>query len=173
MDENENFDVDLRPCPWCGEMPNLIENVLRDGTLYFLECCNKDCHIRPSSQHCFRNKKQAVEIWNSWGQEKSLKTLPAMTNLMMHVTNIASEVVALLQKKNANYGNSVATPPTLTPYISPEEAIFIRLSDKIARLRTLKAGEPDKVGESIEDTIKDMIGYELLLLAIKRLNTSV
>jgi hypothetical protein len=63
-------------------------------------------------------------------------------------------IASLLARKNANYGNSV--------FEFGLTGIVIRLSDKINRLKTLIKGEPDKVCESVEDTLQDVAGYAIL-----------
>ncbi|MGJ8731387.1 nucleotide modification associated domain-containing protein [Listeria aquatica] len=79
-----------------------------------------------------------------------------MTNLEL----ITSEILETLKRKNENYGNSFDRQMNVYGIL----AATIRLDDKMSRLRALTKGEPDKVGESIEDTLKDMIGYCLLTL---------
>ena len=69
----------------------------------------------------------------------------------------------LLTAKHENYGGSAFQCPFLVPGLSPETAMMVRLSDKIARLRSLESGELDKVGESKLETLLDLAGYALLL----------
>ena len=73
----------------------------------------------------------------------------------------------LLKRKNADYGDSFSERPYLLPNITTNVSAYIRLSDKFHRLRTLlNIEEPDrKVDETIEDTLRDVAGYCLLLLA--------
>lgn len=74
--------------------------------------------------------------------------------------DITFEILDILDRKNKNYGNSFDRQMNEYGML----ASTIRLDDKMSRLRALTKGEPDKVGESIEDTLKDMIGYCLLTL---------
>ncbi len=72
---------------------------------------------------------------------------------------IIYQVQELLIRKNSDYGDS---------YFELREefgkvAFLIRLTDKVARLKTL-AKQQAQVEESEEDTIKDIIGYCLLEL---------
>ena len=73
----------------------------------------------------------------------------------------------LLKKKNADYGDSFSERPYLLPNLTTNTSAYIRLSDKFHRLRTLlNIEEPDrKVDETIEDTLRDVAGYCVLLLA--------
>ncbi len=45
-------------------------------------------------------------------------------------------------------------------------AILVRMSDKVARIAALNAGETDRVGESLADTVRDLAGYCVLWLAL-------
>lgn len=74
----------------------------------------------------------------------------------------------LLKRKNADYGDSFSEAPYLLPKLSTTSSAYVRLSDKFHRLRTLLAlTEQDRrvVEESIEDTLRDVAGYCILLLA--------
>ena len=77
----------------------------------------------------------------------------------------------LLKRKNADYGDSFFEPPYLLPKMFPQTAALVRLSDKFHRLRTLwnsvrvDRGERTRTEESLEDTIRDVAGYCVLLLA--------
>lgn len=80
-------------------------------------------------------------------------------------TSICAECSLLsdiLVSKNSNYGNSVYQDQ-LFSQVSQEEALWIRLGDKIRRLIALRNGEKDRVGESINDTLADVAGYAILL----------
>lgn len=74
------------------------------------------------------------------------------------------KLVALLLRKNADYGDSAMMPPMLCPHMEAGDAILCRLSDKIRRLENLLAGDPAKVAESIIDTMTDIPGYAILWL---------
>lgn len=74
--------------------------------------------------------------------------------------------VALMLRKNKDYGSSAWTPPVLCPNLGGKEAILIRMFDKIARIANLI--RPDATcsvkTESLEDTISDLGAYCLLYL---------
>jgi hypothetical protein len=82
---------------------------------------------------------------------------------------IAQTVVsfgALLLRKNQDYGSSVWQVPVLAPESSVATAIRVRMSDKISRINNLlKSKTTPEINESLEDTIKDLGAYCLLLLA--------
>lgn len=63
-------------------------------------------------------------------------------------------------QKNSDYGNSFTKVRDEYP-----EAISIRLSDKLERLKTLKAGKKALVSdESIKDTLIDLANYAIMEL---------
>lgn len=90
---------------------------------------------------------------------------------MLHkemVLQIFEDLKNLWLAKNANYGNSIYQTPILASDVTPEKAIRVRMSDKINRLQTLLSGEPDKVGESMEDTVRDLVVYGINWLALTK-----
>lgn len=81
------------------------------------------------------------------------------------VNDICAELANTLSAKNANYGNAAGSAPYFLPWLEPDTALWVRLSDKVSRLRALNQKEPDKVGESLRDTLLDLAGYAVLLVA--------
>lgn len=76
----------------------------------------------------------------------------------------------LLKRKNADYGDSFSEAPYLLPNLTTNASAYIRLSDKFKRLRTLlnreiRPSQGHAFFESIEDTLRDIAGYCVLLLA--------
>jgi len=66
----------------------------------------------------------------------------------------------MLKAKNRAYGNNFADPVRIFSRLSPEEALLIRIDDKLSRIaRGQDAGE---------DTILDLIGYLILLRVLRR-----
>ena len=74
---------------------------------------------------------------------------------MNEFLEILKPVAELLKRKNTDYGGSY---DELRDKFG-EVAFIIRLHDKLARLKTLTAQKAQVNDESIEDTIKDIIGY--------------
>jgi len=74
------------------------------------------------------------------------------------------EWICLILKKNLDYGSSVFKTPILAPELPVGEAIFVRMSDKIERIRQLRQGNPNLINESLEDTLRDLGAYCLLHL---------
>ncbi|WP_462427224.1 nucleotide modification associated domain-containing protein [Fusobacterium varium] len=76
---------------------------------------------------------------------------------------IALEIAELVEKKNSDYGNSFEE--TLKKY--GDAAYFMRIEDKLSRLKSL-VNKDGQVNESQEDTLRDIIGYTLLMIDCKR-----
>ena len=83
---------------------------------------------------------------------------------MNKIKEIAIDVADLVEKKNKDYGNSF--DKTLEEYC--DTAYFLRIEDKLSRLKSLSKKEAAVIDESIEDTLKDIIGYTLLMINNKR-----
>ena len=66
----------------------------------------------------------------------------------------------MLKAKNRQYGNSFADPVRIFSKAAPEEALLIRIDDKLSRI-----ARGDAAGE---DTILDLIGYLILLRVLHR-----
>jgi hypothetical protein len=74
----------------------------------------------------------------------------------------------LLLEKNERYGDSALEPLRLFSRASPIEQLLIRIDDKLSRIRQTGISAKD------EDTLLDLIGYQvLLLIAVKRGKFSV
>lgn len=83
---------------------------------------------------------------------------------MNEIAAILDDIQSILEKKNQDYGDSFHDTFTEFGIISP----VIRLNDKMKRLKTLIKNSSKPNYESIEDTLKDIIGYAVLTL--KELN---
>jgi hypothetical protein len=73
------------------------------------------------------------------------------------IKDVGREVVMLLIEKNKAYGDTANHPPQIFSKLSAKEAILARIDDKLSRIKM--RGINDKT----EDTLKDLIGYLILL----------
>lgn len=73
---------------------------------------------------------------------------------------IALEVADIVERKNSDYGNSFEK--TINEY--KNTAYYIRIEDKLSRLKSLDKKDRKVLDESKIDTLKDIIGYTLLML---------
>ena len=77
------------------------------------------------------------------------------------IVTIAKEIAELVEKKDKDYNSAFSK--TLKEY--GNVAYFLRIDDKLNRLKNLMLNNNNPVvNESVEDTLKDIIGYTLLML---------
>jgi len=74
---------------------------------------------------------------------------------------LLDEIKVMLREKNTAYGDSALNPIRLFSRSDAIDAICVRIDDKLSRISTM--GIDDKA----EDTIKDLIGYLILLQIAK------
>ena len=79
------------------------------------------------------------------------------------ISNTLTEIREMLLTKNADYGNAAFTAPCYAPSLDPATAILVRMSDKVNRYKNLVRRTGTQVWESKVDTLKDYIGYAILL----------
>jgi hypothetical protein len=78
-----------------------------------------------------------------------------------HFASIAKDITDLYEKKDRAYGNSFGDTFQKLGIISA----VTRISDKYNRLCNLVTNEDiDNLGESIEDTLKDMAAYCIMTI---------
>lgn len=83
--------------------------------------------------------------------------LPNENNIIV----LANEIAELVEKKDKDYNHAFSK--TLKEY--GNVAYFLRVDDKLNRLKNLLLNNNNaEVNESVEDTLKDIIGYTLLML---------
>ena len=88
-----------------------------------------------------------------------------INRIELHKTN-CDNVHNTFRDKDSDYGGSFAKVRIEYP-----EAICIRLSDKLERLKTLLKGKEQKVSdETIDDTLLDMAGYCILELTHRQID---
>lgn len=102
---------------------------------------------------------------------------PAMEEIRLALwsTNESQRLIAehglawtlMLLRKNADYGDSAFTVPSLAPQLPATTAILVRMTDKIMRLQSLAKSGEAKVAESFDDTVMDLGAYCLLYQAAK------
>ncbi len=88
------------------------------------------------------------------------------------IAEVGLDVIALLIRKNTDYGSSVFSSPILRPGLDPLVAIDVRMSDKIKRIANLleKPNNAQVAEESVEQTLDDLCGYIILRKVVKMLN---
>jgi hypothetical protein len=76
------------------------------------------------------------------------------------IATVCDEIKELLLEKNKKYGDSALNPVRIFSQCTTEEAILVRLDDKLSRLRTQSIDED-------EDVLLDLMGYLVLLKVAK------
>ncbi|QDP61416.1 MAG: hypothetical protein GOVbin962_7 [Prokaryotic dsDNA virus sp.] len=72
---------------------------------------------------------------------------------------VTLEVSDLLKKKNKDYGDTANNPPQIFSKLTAKEGILARIDDKLSRIKKIGFDNPT----DSEDTLKDLIGYLILL----------
>lgn len=78
------------------------------------------------------------------------------------VGQVLDEIKNLLIAKNQKYGNSALEPLGVFSQLSPEQALFVRIDDKLKRIKNGSLEKDD------EDVINDLIGYLVLFKILTR-----
>lgn len=76
------------------------------------------------------------------------------------ISRICDSIKEMLIEKNKSYGNSAFDPVRIFSSASREEGILVRIDDKLSRIS--RGSE-----HSGDDAIKDLVGYLILLIAIR------
>jgi hypothetical protein len=93
-------------------------------------------------------------------QPSDVSATPDPKDVRKRIAKICDELKALLLAKNAAYGNSALEPVRIFSRSSPEEALLVRIDDKLSRLMRGHEFAGD-------DTVRDLAGYLLLLLVYR------
>jgi hypothetical protein len=76
------------------------------------------------------------------------------------IENVCSDVQEMLIQKNRAYGDSALDPVRIFSKSDAVEQIYVRIDDKLSRVKRGHEYPGD-------DTIKDLVGYLILLLVAK------
>jgi hypothetical protein len=76
------------------------------------------------------------------------------------IKNVCSDVQEMLIQKNRAYGDSALDPVRIFSKSDAVEQIYVRIDDKLSRVKRGHEYPGD-------DTIKDLVGYLILLLVAK------
>lgn len=87
------------------------------------------------------------------------------------ISEVGDGLVTLLLAKNLDYGNNIAKPPCMAKKVDPQTAALVRMSDKVARIEQLAERGAAVPGETLDDSLLDLAGYCILLVAYRRSRT--
>ena len=83
-----------------------------------------------------------------------------MMNTEDLIENVCSDIQSMLIQKNRAYGDSALDPVRVFSKSDAVEQIYVRIDDKLSRVKRGHEYPGD-------DTIKDLVGYLILLLVAK------
>ena len=128
-----------------------IEEFITRGKIYLVEKETNDSYkiIDDKDERQYYSKHRFIKVSEVNEVSESL------------IVNIAKEIAELVERKDKDYNSAFSK--TLKEY--GNVAYFLRLDDKLNRLKNLMLNNNNaEVNESVEDTLKDIIGYTLLML---------
>ena len=100
---------------------------------------------------------EPVEGWIEMSAEKMSNPSVLESSFASNVRRITAGIADLLVEKNEAYGNSALNPVRVFSKADRTEQLKVRIDDKISRIqRGTEFGD--------EDTVRDLIGYLVLLL---------
>lgn len=105
----------------------------------------------------------AEQLWDEGGSWDTLHKLAEDAPSGEEILNAGIDIIDMLLKKNISYGNSAISPLRLFSDASTEEQIYVRLDDKLSRLKNNQSYPGD-------NDIDDLIGYLILLKVARRIN---
>jgi hypothetical protein len=73
------------------------------------------------------------------------------------IKEVGRDIVMLLIEKNKAYGDTANHPPQIFSKLSAKEGILARIDDKLSRIKN------KGINDNTEDSVKDLIGYLILL----------
>jgi hypothetical protein len=93
-----------------------------------------------------------------------------MNEVRQNIRAVCAEISEFLVEKNEKYGNSALDPVRIFSRSSVVEQLLVRIDDKISRLAARGRVEND---DDDEDTVKDLLGYLVLLLVARRMSADL
>jgi hypothetical protein len=101
------------------------------------------------------------DVWND-GVDVPAPVAPPLTQTQREIASVCDSIRELLLAKNRAYGDSALNPLRIFSKGSPVQQIEDRIDDKLSRLA--RGTNTDAVPE---DTVRDLIGYLVLLLVAR------
>lgn len=126
---------------------------------------HKQNYYKPSIAN-FDGDERTLQFWDDCFEFVSiLITKNESTMTEQQIKKITDEVTAILLKKNADYGSA--------SFDLGLNGNMVHLWDKVRRYRSLVENKSNPNFESVEDTLKDIIGYAVIgLIILEQENSS-
>lgn len=101
-----------------------------------------------------------------------MEALAGASQDQREIAFIGLETIAIMVRKNEDYGSSVFQRGALSADVTPEQGLRVRIGDKLSRINNLISNPgSQRVNESITDTGHDTSAY-FLLWVIDRIRES-
>ena len=127
--------------------------------------CENDCLTKDKIYDVIDESTSLYYIKGDKNKINSFSKRRFITVYENNIIDIAKEIAELVEKKDKDYNSAFSK--TLKEY--GDVAYFLRIDDKLNRLKSLLLRSKDaEINESVEDTLKDIVGYTLLMLKEKR-----
>ena len=124
---------------------NSLEGYLTKNKIYLVNKVSDDCY----------------EITDDKDEKTYYLKYRFVPVLQSDIVNIALEIAELVEKKDKDYNRAFSK--TIKEY--GNVAYFLRIDDKVNRIKNLLLNNNNaEINESVEDTLKDIVGYTLLML---------
>ena len=137
-------------CSTCGK-----EFTAKIGYFGLHDSLCKDCKQRMEASI----EQEIIDYVN--GSRKQIKPKEVtMTNTQELIASKCDELKELLLEKNRKYGDSALNPIRVFSKASSIEQLFVRMDDKLNRIRNRQDDED-------EDVIKDLAGYLVLYMVAR------
>ena len=58
--------IELKPCPFCGVVPDGVNSYnLSGNTYFFVMCVNGNCEVGPEADYYYETPEEAADAWNT------------------------------------------------------------------------------------------------------------
>jgi hypothetical protein len=109
----------------------------------------------------WRDTPEDYDYWDGINSSNALE-LNVISDSQASIAATMDEIKELLLSKNKAYGNSALEPINIFSKETAIDSLSARIDDKLARIKNVG------LNDSTEDTLKDLIGYMVLLLIARR-----
>jgi hypothetical protein len=82
------------------------------------------------------------------------------------IASVGLDLILMLLEKNVSYGDSALNYESFIGSLTPQQAIFARINDKLKRIKENQSYET----EGMIDAFRDTAGYFILLLVLDQRN---
>lgn len=96
-------------------------------------------------------------------------------DLIGSIDGLCKDITELARRKNSDYTGDAADPfknfrliEFLRPSLTAEDGVFVRMTDKIARIAGILEKGTQQVNEDLNETYLDLAVYSLIVISLRR-----